>query len=212
MAVDRVTESTTHGRLHGRVLDEQGNPIANATIERSPNRYTSDDWLGDETKLDHWGAGTPLTVGSPRLGFKSIRRGNGHPTVKSDAEGRFDFNDVALGEYVLTVEADGYAPQHRHVNVRPQSQSQDFGLNPGRLVRSKVMDETGRGIPGICVILNRWHVHTDSDGYFHWSLEDPPPQEVTLLVHKKYGGQYETLNTTVTLSQLESQPLTLKNR
>ena len=215
LAVGRVKVSTTHERLHGRVLDEQGHPIANTTIERSPNRYTADDWLEHETKLDHWGAGTPVTVGSPSLGFKSIRRGNGHPTVKSDAEGRFDFHDVALGEYVLTVEADGYAPQHRHVNVRPQSQSQDFKLKPGRLVRSKVIDETGRGIPGTCVVLNRWHVHTDSDGYFHWSLEGPVPQQVTLKVYKRYSNQYETtgeLETTVALSQLESQPITLKNR
>jgi len=212
ISVDRVKVAKTHGSLTGRLLDAQGNPIANATIERSPNRYTADDWLDHESELDHWGAGTPVTVGSPSLGFRSILSGNGHPTVKSDTEGRFDFHDVALGEYVLTVEADGYAPQHRHVNVRPQSQSQDFRLNPGRLVRSQVMDETGRGIPGICVILNRWHVHTDSDGYFHWSLENPLPQQVTLEVYKRYSDQYEALETTVALSQLERQPITLKNR
>jgi len=74
------------------------------------------------------------------------------------------------------------------------------------------MDETGRGIPGICVILNRWHVHTDSDGYFHWSLENPLPQQVTLEVYKRYSDQYEALETTVALSQLERQPITLKNR
>ena len=93
---------------------------------------------------------------------------------------------------------------------RGQSPSQDFRLKPGRLVRSKVMDETGRGIPGICVVLNRWHVHTDSDGYFHWSLEDPLPQEVTLLVHKKYSGQYEPLKTTVPFSQLSRDPIILR--
>ena len=210
LTVDRVKVSATGGNLHGRVLDEQGDPIAHATIEHSPNRYTADDWLEHESKLDHWGGGTPVTVGSPSLGFRSIRQENGHPTVKSDAEGRFEFHDVPWGRYVLTVEADGYAPQQRHVNVRPQSPSQDFRLKPGRLVRSKVMDETGRGIPGICVVLNRWHVHTDSDGYFHWSLEDPLPQEVTLLVHKKYSGQYEPLKTTVPFSQLSRDPIILR--
>ena len=74
------------------------------------------------------------------------------------------------------------------------------------------MDETGRGIPGICVVLNRWHVHTDSDGYFHWSVEDPAPQQVALKAYKRYRNQYEELETTVALSQLESQPITLKNR
>jgi hypothetical protein len=211
LTVGRVKVSATGKTLHGRVLDEQGKPIANATIERSPNRYTADDWLEHESKLDHWGGGTPVTVGSPSLGFRSIRKENGHPTVKSDAVGRFDFPDVPLSQYVLTVEADGYAPQHRHVNVRSQARSQDFRLKPGRLIRSRVMDETGRGIPDVCVVLNRWHVHTDSGGYFHWSLQGPAPQQVTLVVHKKYNSRYQTLKTTVALSELESQPITLKH-
>ena len=191
MAVDRVKVSTTHERLHGRVLDGQDHPIANATIERSPNRYTSDDWLGDETtiktKSDPWKAGVPLTVGSPVLGYRSIQKQHGYPTVKSDAEGRFDFHDVALGEYVLTVEADGYAPQHRHV-------------------RSKVMDETGRGVPGICVVLNQWHVHTDSGGYFHWSVEAPLPEQVEIRVYKRYSGQYKELETLNQENLFESGP------
>ena len=83
---------------------------------------------------------------------------------------------------------------------------------PGRLVRSKVIDGTGRGLPGICVVLIQWHVHTDSDGYFHGSPEDPVPQQVMLEVHEKYSSQCEELKTTVALSQLEGQPITLKNR
>ena len=212
LTVDRVRESTTHVRLRGRVLDEQGRPIADATIERSPNRYAADNWLEHESKLDRWGGGTPVTVGSPNLAFRSIRSENKHPTVKSDAGGRFDFPGVPLREYVLTVEADGYAPQHRHVRLRPQSPAQDFRLKPGRLVRGRVIDDTGRGIPEMCVVLNRWHIHTDSDGYFHWSLEDPVPPQVTLEVHKKYSGQHETLTTTVLLSRLETQPIVLPRR
>ena len=66
-----------------------------------------------------------------------------------------------------------------------------------RLVRSQVMDETGAGgSPGTCVVLNRWHVHTDSGGYFPLVVEDPLPQQVTLKVYKRYGGDYETLKTT----------------
>ena len=212
ISVDLVKVSTTHGNLHGQLLNEQGNPIANATIERSPNRYTADDWLEDATKTDPWYHNDPLTVGSPQLGFRSIDVGNGHPTVTSDAEGRFVFHDVPWAEYVLTMESDGYAPLQRHVNFRPQSVSQDFKLKPGRLVRSQVVDESGQGISGICVVLNRWHTHTDSDGHFHWSVEDRPPQQVEVKVSKRYSDRYETLETTVTLLQLERQPITLKNR
>jgi len=61
-------------------------------------------------------------------------------------------------------------------------------------------------------VLNHWHCHTDPQGYYHWSVEAPVPAQVTLRVYKRYNGDYETLKTTVALSQLESQPITLKNR
>ena len=123
ITVERVKVSQTHALLQGRVLDQRGNPIADAKVERSPNRYYLDDWLQDATALDPWGHGTPLTVGSPKLGYRSIRKGNGHPTVQTDAQGRFRFDSVKLAEYVLTVEANGYAPQHRHIKVGPEARA-----------------------------------------------------------------------------------------
>ena len=55
-------------------------------------------------------------------------------------------------------------------------------------------------------------MHTDSAGSYHWSVEEPLPEQVTLRVYRRYSCDYETLKTTVALSQLESQPITLKNR
>ena len=70
----------------------------------------------------------------------------------------------------------------------------------------------GQPIAGACVVLNKWHIHTDPTGYFHWSLKPPVPQQVTLKVSKRYSGDYETLEATVSLSQLESEPIMLKNK
>ena len=67
-------------------------------------------------------------------------------------------------------------------------------------------------VGGACVVLNRWHIHTDPHGFFHWSLEAPVPQQVAMKAYKRYSNQYEELETTVALSQLESQPIVLKNR
>ena len=211
IAVQRVKVSQTHLPLEGRVLNEQGNPIANATVERSPNRYYLDAWLEHETALDPWKA-TPLTVGSPVLGYRSIRKESGYPTVQTDAQGRFRFESVKIGEYVLTVEGDGYAPQSRNIKVSPQVQPEQFDLKPGRKISNRVLDPAGRPVAGACVVLNHWHVHTDPAGCFDWSAESPLPQQATLKVYKRYSGQYEELETTVSLSQLESQLITLKNR
>ena len=214
ITVERVKVSPARVALTGRVLDQQGNPIAAAKVELGPNRYAADDWLEDQTtiktKSDPWKAGVPLTVGSPVLGYRSIQNQHGYPTVQTDPQGRFGFDSVKLGEYLLTVEAKGYAPQHRHTKVGPAAKPQEFRLKTGRKVRSRVLDDKGQPVPGACVVLNKWHVHTDRAGFFHWSVEAPVPQQVTLQVNKKYSEQYETLKTTVPFSQLERQPIILK--
>ena len=208
IAVERVTASQSHVVLQGQVLDSQGQPIANASVERSPNRYYLDAWLEHATELDPWDA-TPLTIGSPVLGYQSIRLENGHPTVQTDAQGRFRFEHVKRGEYVLTVEADGYAPQSRNINTGPESPSQSFDLKSGRKVYSRVVDDTGQPVPGACVVLNRWHVHTDGAGYFSWSLEGPAPERVELKVYKRYDSRYQELTGVETFAQIERQPITL---
>ena len=211
VTVERLKVSPAHVALEGRVLDQQGKPVTGATVERSPNRYYPDSWLEHPTGLDPWKA-TPLTVGSPVLGYRSIREENGYPTVQADAQGQFRFESVKLGEYVLTVEAGGYAPEHRHIKVGPEAKLQEFHLKAGEKVSSRVVDNKGHAVAGACVVLNRWHIHTDSAGFFHWSVEAPLPDRVEIRVDKRYSGQYEILKATVPFSQLERQPIILKNR
>ena len=210
IAVRRVKVAQSHSLLEGRVLDQQDNPIADAKVERGPNRYALDCWLED-TKPDAWGAG-PKTIGSPKLAYRSIRGGNDYPTVQTDRQGHFQFESVKLGEYVLTVEADGHAPQHRHIKIDTQAKVQEFSLKPGQKVCNRIIDSTGQPVPGACVVLNRWHTHTDPAGFYHWSVEAPLPEQVTLRVYKRYSSDYETLEATVALSELESQPITLNNK
>ena len=219
ITVERVKVSPARVALTGRVVDEQGHPIAGALVERGPNRYSVDDWvvdpLGWGKRVRHGNTHpdriTPIEY-LPQLSYRSIQNLNGYPTARTDEQGRYVFEDVDLGEVVLTVESDDYAPQHRHVNVRPQPKPVDFTLKSGQLVRGQVVGTAGQPMGGVCVVLNQWHCHTDRQGYFNWSVEAPLPQQVTLQVYKKYNSQYETLETTVALSQLESQPITLKNK
>ena len=218
ITVERVKVSSSEVMLTGRVLDEKNKPIIGAIVERGPNRYTADDWPVipgpeswrtvaqphfDKLMVAHW---------HPLLAFRSIHAINGYPTVQTDVQGYFRFRNVKLGEYVITAEADNYAPRQRHIKVHTQMKPANFTLKHGRLVRGRVIDAEGHPIGGACVGLNHWHCHTDPRGYFHWSVEAPVAAQVMLRVYKRYSGEYETLETTVALSQLESQPITLKNR
>ncbi len=162
--VERVSVSPARTKLTGCVLDQEGRPIVGAQVELGPNRYTADSWE-EGTDFDIYGEvydGGRKLVGPPVLGYRSIVKDKGYPTV--------------------TVEADGYAPQWRHINLGPdpQARSQEFRLKAGRSVRGRVVDEAGKPVGGACVVLDRRHIHTDPDGFFHWAIDAPVPDEVTV--------------------------------
>lgn len=197
--------------LTGRVLNEKGNPIADAWVQRGPNRYTADDWREHETERDAWKA-APQVVGNPRLAFRSIQESVDTTTVRTDNQGHFRFEDVLPGEAVIVVEAEGYAPQQRHVNVELRPKQIEFLLKPGQRIRGQVVDLKGKPISGVCVILNHWHCHTDPTGYYHWSVEAPLPEQVTTKVYKRYSGRYAMFAETIPFSQLERQPIVLQEQ
>ncbi len=217
ITVERVKVSPARVALEGRILDPEGNPIAGATVQRGPNRYALDSWLEDPKVLDAWQR-RPRTVGTPVMGYRPIKKANEYPAVKTDKEGHYRFKSVKLGEYVLTVEANGYAPQHRHIKVGPKAKAQDFSMRAGRKISNRVVDTKGKPIAGACVVLNNWHTHTDPTGFFHWSLEDPLPKTVTYRIDKRYSAEirgstamkYGTLKGTVPLSTIELQPMILR--
>jgi len=219
ITVRRVTVSPALRMLGGRVLNQQGNPIAGATVERGPNRYALDSWLEDPDVLDAWGR-RPRTIGTPVLGYRPINKAHQFPTQETDSQGRYRFDSVKLGEYVLTVEADGYAPQYRHLKVESKDEPQDFHMKAGRKISNRVVDTEGKPMAGACVVLDNWHSHTDPDGFFHWSVEAPLPEKVTYRVNKRYSAgipgstamKYGTVAGTVPLSEIEQQPIVLQER
>jgi len=212
VTVKRMKVSPARVALMGRVLDEKGKPIAGATVERSPNRYRADSWE-EGTKLDPWKIG-PVIIGSPVLGYRSIQKQNGHPTATSNQQGRFRFESVKLGELILTVEADGYAPQCRRFKVGPEpdANSAEFSLKPGKAVRSRIVDSEGKPVSGASVVLNMWHVYSNRDGSFDWSVEAPIPRQVALKVYRRYDARYERYEGTLELSRIEKQPIVLKKK
>lgn len=215
IAVERVMVSETRMTLTGRVLDARGNPIAGATVQRSPNRYDAHDWSavptpnGEKPRFAEPLFDPPRICSTPVLSYHSIDDVDGHPTVQTDGEGRFRFNDVSLGETILTVEAQDYAPQLRHIRVERQPLTLDFTLKPGRRIRGQVTDQTGSPVAGACVVLDSWHTHTDKNGFFHWAAEAPLPDEVAVKIYKRYSDIYATLDQKFLLARISEDPIIL---
>ena len=154
-------------------------------------------------------------VNPPELGYRSISKEKGYPRTETDARGRFEFKSVKLAEYVLTAEADGYAPQWRHINLgrEPPVPSQQFRLKAGKSVRGRVVDQTGKPVGGACVVLDKLHIHADTDGFFHWAIEAPVPiEEVPVRVYKRYSGDYGGFREKLSLSRIEKQPIILQHK
>lgn len=187
--VERVKASPTQTALTGRVLDPASQPIVGAKVELGPNRYEADSWReGEEFNP---GSQAREVVSPPVLGYRSIAKEKGYPIAKTDARGQFEFGNVNLCEYVLTVEAEGHAPQWRHINAgaEPQTHEQQFQLKAGRSIRGRVADQNGKPVGGACVVLDKCHIHADPDGYFSWAVDAPVPEEVTVTVYKRYSGE-----------------------
>lgn len=213
ITVERVRVSPARVALTGRVLDEQGSPIPGVLVELGPNRYVADSYIqpGEDAPLDNWGA-APVIEGPPVLRYQSIRKENGYPTVETDTQGRFRFDSVALGETIVTVEAPGYAPRYRRIRVAPELIEQEFRLRTGASVRGRVVNAGGDPLPGMCMVVERSHIHSDGDGFFHWAVEAPLPEQVDIKVYKLYSRRYETLESTVPFSLIEREPITVKKK
>jgi len=216
ISVERTQVSPARVALSGRVLDEQGELVAGATVERSPNRYVAHTWnivpadegLSGDYQESYFDG--KMMSDSPLLTYRAIHPENGHPTVTTDQQGRFQFEGVKLGETVLTVEAEGFAPQHRHINHVPDTKPSEFQLEPGRGVHGRVVDSQGQPVAGACVVLGLWHCHTDEQGRFDWSVTAPVPTEVPVKVYKRYSDQYVPLQQTMALSEIEQRPIVLE--
>lgn len=149
--------------LKGRVTDEHGDPITGAIVQQSQNRYTSE--------------------------YQPIQDNHGYNIARTDDHGLFCFENVKSTEMILTVEAAGYAPSWRYVKARLDLEPIKFSLKPGRIIQSKVIDETGVPVVGACVFIDGWHGHSDISGRFSCPIEGASPRQATLRVVKQYHTQ-----------------------
>ncbi|MBM3977391.1 MAG: carboxypeptidase regulatory-like domain-containing protein [Planctomycetes bacterium] len=124
-ATPSATERTGT-RLVGRIVDEQGRPLAGAGV-----RVTS-------------------TAG-PEFFARPSRDGGGTPRqVYSDAAGRFEWTGGKPGTNFVRVRAEGFAPVEKQVEV-PIDAKHDVGdvrLALGAILAGRVVDDVGRGVPG----------------------------------------------------------------
>ncbi|OHB67601.1 MAG: hypothetical protein A2Y77_13960 [Planctomycetes bacterium RBG_13_62_9] len=128
--------------------------------------------------------GASVSQGSDRFGTR-------YPSIKTDSDGRFRFGNARPGEMVLTVQAQGHAPDLRQIVVHQGTELVEFRLEAGHTLRGQVVDKAGNPISGAFVAVDTWRGHrslswrtdTDAQGRFQWT--EAPSDEVLVDVSKQ---------------------------
>jgi RNA polymerase sigma factor (sigma-70 family) len=131
------------------------------------------------------GAVTDLNgMAIPKAKVRQVRMNSeGEASQKTDALGNFAFKNMKAGELMLAVQAEGFAPAVKTLQVTGPVTSLQFQLGPGCLLRGHVVDENGNPVPHAQVNTERdrmafrkivWSAKTGAAGRFEW---DSAPQE-----------------------------------
>ena len=97
--------------------------------------------------------------------------------LQSDEAGRFKISNLRPGDMVLTVQAQGLEPQTVAVVITNQMPELRLALNPGKILKGRVLDDTGKPVAGATIQMDRddfqplefdWRATTDKDGRFVW--------------------------------------------
>lgn len=78
-----------------------------------------------------------------------------NPSV-TDSDGRYRLPPLPPGKTSLTVVARGWVPQLCNIEIKHDLSPQDFRLGPGKRVRLRIVDTTGKAVPRAQVTLMEW--------------------------------------------------------
>jgi protocatechuate 3,4-dioxygenase beta subunit/peroxiredoxin/DNA-binding beta-propeller fold protein YncE len=130
------------------------------------------------------GAGQPIRGARAVLGHD--KWGTNPPTGTTDERGAFTLENCDAGPNIVTVHAEGYAPQISDVRVEERAAPVEVRLaEPGATIRGRVVDVQGKPVAGAFVAADTWRGHrtiefrgsADKDGRFEWRSA---PRDVVL--------------------------------
>lgn len=118
-----------------------------------------------------------------------------HQETKTDTDGRFTFPSARAGAIDLTITAKNFALLITAVDVKRDMAALHLKLEPGNILRGKVLDIDGKSVPGATLAVEYWRgrqvlaasINTDATGQFIWT--EAPADEVQFTVYKR-GFQY----------------------
>jgi hypothetical protein len=148
-------------RVTGTVTDPNGKRVAEASVV----------W-------DNGGSG----AASGRIDVPSPPRVRGG--VRTDAKGVYRLPPLPPAPIRVTVIAEGWAPDVKQIAISFENPPVDFQLKPGKTLRLRFVDESGKAVPGVLVWFASWRggqsllnngrlskipPHADKSGVYVWT-------------------------------------------
>lgn len=99
-------------------------------------------------------AGAP--IGNAKLLIGNSRFESRPVTARTDDNGAFRLTGAKAGQTYLTVQASGYAPQMKSVEIADGLAPIDFKLAPGHVFKARVVDEAGTPVRSARLTVDVW--------------------------------------------------------
>ncbi len=160
-------------------------------------------------------AGKPVAGATVQLGRSRVGNG-GHKTLSSD-DGKFEIVNCKPGPTFITVQAARFSPQVQELTVSDETPPVEFSLNPGHLLRGRVIDKDGKPVSGVIVDPDTWNgirtleqrMTTGPDGRFEWNGAPADTVRFSILkqgymAHRRYELNASAEELVVTLLPLLS--------
>jgi beta-lactamase regulating signal transducer with metallopeptidase domain/thiol-disulfide isomerase/thioredoxin len=128
----------------------------------------------------------------------------GSQEVRTDEHGQYRLPPLPSGKVTVTAVAPGWMPTLTKVDIRQGMSRVDFRLKPGKDLQIRCIDQAGKPIAGVGVMIDKWrggeslynHKHpnaldtgipryADNNGLYHWTWA--PDDAVT---YKFFKGGY----------------------
>ncbi|MBW3563783.1 MAG: carboxypeptidase-like regulatory domain-containing protein [Acidobacteria bacterium] len=145
----------------GRVIDQEGVPVAGVVIEAAP----ADNRIAGVRTIRRFAGGV------------ATRESN----LVTDADGAFSMQ-LAEGLWKLSFKADGFAGQETPIEIVPRVDPLEIRLVPGHTLRGRVVTQEGAGVADVRVLVpgaDTGNVRTAPDGSF--AVPDLPHGQTMLV-------------------------------
>lgn len=117
----------------------------------------------------------------------TVNYGNFSP-VKTDKKGQYKVLNLTTGRLIITARCSGHAPEQQTVKIEENMRPVNFRLEPGNLLRGRVVDQDGRSVSQAQVYLQSWRGtrnifwYTKTDAQGRWSWQEAPADEAVFTI------------------------------